>query len=284
MLKIKSFLKHLPLVIIVVLTLIGISCQPQYKTKLIYSCDFSSKDDLNDWKMEGPGVAKIENGKLLLHSKYYDDVQTYFNENNNNFSGNGEDYYDPVETAMRADLGDDVKNYYYDNKFKGGHLVYWNRFITPADYIIEFDFKSLSPNALHMIMFSCTGTEGQDVFSPELKKRWGVAANYTKSDLFNYRISFYSPGRGTSNMRKCPGRILTIKGEDFTLKNPKGTHHLKVVKQGNTVEWFINNQLCFKFEDTLGNQFLKGGQTALRVMVPAKGLYDNYKIYEILRD
>ncbi len=256
--------------------------QAQHKTKLIYSCDFESTTDLLDWKMEGPGIAKIENGKLLLYSKYFDAAQTFYKKNGGNFSGKGEAYYEPVEKAMRNDLGDSIDNYYNEGVFRGGHLVFWNNFITPENYIIECDFQSISPNALHMLMFSCTGHNGQDVFASELKKRNGLAAQYTKSDLHNYRISFFAPGRGTINMRKCPGRILTTIGEDFTLKNPEAKHHLKIEKYNDTIKWYINGELSFQFEDNLGETYLKGGQTAIRVMVPAKGLYDNYKIYEIL--
>jgi hypothetical protein len=131
-------------------------------------------------------------------------------------------------------------------------------------------------------MFSCSGKEGQDVFDASLKKRWGLAAQYTKSDLYNYRISFFAPGRGTSNMRKCPGRHLTIKGEDYTLADAKAVHRLKIVKYKDTIEWYINDQLSFRYVDKTEDDYLKGGQAAIRLMVPAKGLYDNYRIYEII--
>lgn len=266
----------------VILFILFFTIQAQHKTKLVYSCDFSSNTDLLDWKMEGPGIAKIEKGKLILRSKYYDAAQKFYKKNGSNFSGKGEAYYKPVEKAMRNDLGDEINDYYNEGIFRGGHLVFWNKFKTPDNYIIEFDFQSLSPNALHMIMFSCTGNVGQDVFDKSLKKRCGVAAQYTKSDLHNYRISFFAPGRGTANMRKCPGRILAATGDDFTLINPTGEHHLKIVKHKDVVEWYINGELSFKFKDNLGNGYLNGGQTAIRVMVPAKATYDNYRIYEIL--
>lgn len=277
----SSFLKRSTFIFVFSL-LFFFSLKAQYKTKLIYSCDFENEIDLLDWKMEGPGIAKIEKGKLLLYSKYYDSAQEYYKKNGGNFTGQGESYYKPVEAAMRTDMGDAVNDYRYDNKFRGGHLVFWNKFKTPNNYIIKCDFQSLSPNALHMIIFSCTGTHGEDVFDPTLKKRWGLAAQYTKSDLHNYRISFYAPGRGTANMRKCPGRILAAKGEDFTLQDTNAVHHLKIVKYNNTISWYINGKLSFKFEDTLGEGHLYGGQTAIRVMVPAKGVYDNYTIYEIV--
>jgi hypothetical protein len=253
----------------------------KYDTRLVYSCTFDSQEALKDWIMEGPGVAEIKDGKLLLHSKYFDAANDWFRTNGTAFSGMGEAYYQPVEAAMRKDLGDAVMDYYYEGIFRGGHLVYWNKFKTPDNYILECDFQSLSDNALHMLMFSCTGNKGQNVFDTELKKRWGIAAQYTKSDLHNYRISFFAPGRGTCNMRKCPGRRLTIKGEDLTLKDKSATHQLRIIKYEKTIEWYINGQLSFRFADDMEDGHLKGGQTAIRLMVPAMGLYDNYRIYEI---
>jgi len=253
-----------------------------FKTKLVYACDFDESSDLTDWKMEGPGIAQIVDGQLLLHSKYFNEADAYFKEHDAPFSGLGEAYYQGVEAAMREEIGDSVKDYYAGGIFRGGHLVYWNTFKTPDNYILECDFQSLSENALHMLMFSCTGSNGQDVFDASLKERWGVAAQYTKSDLYNYRISFFAPGRGTSNMRKCPGRRLTIKGDDLTLVNKMEPHHLKIVKYKDTVKWYIDGQLSFQFKDELEDEYLKGGQTAIRLMVPAKGLYDNYRIYEIV--
>ena len=253
-----------------------------YKKRLVYSCDFERQADLNDWQMEGPGIASITNGKLLLFSKYFDIANKHLQKNGEIFSGEKSEFYSVVEEAMRNELGDSVEAYFVNGAFRGGHLVYWNKFKTPDNYIIECDFQSLSENALHMLMFSCTGKNGEDVFSPNLQKRFGLASQYTRSDLKNYRISFFAPGRGTTNMRKSPGRILTVKGKDFTLENKMGKHHLKIIKFDGLIEWYIDGKLSFSFKDELGEGFLRGGQTAIRLMVPAKGLYDNYRIYEIL--
>jgi hypothetical protein len=269
------------LVSILSFTLFSSCKSKELKTKLIYFCDFNEESDLKDWVMEGPGIAKISDGQLLIYSKYFDDVNKYYQEKGSMFTGNGGDFYKIVETAMREDIGDKVSEYKVKDVFRGGHLVYWNTFKTPDNYIIECDFQSLSESALHMLMFSCYGNSGEDVLDPNLKIRNGLASQYTRGDISNYRISFFAPGRGTSNMRKCPGRVLTVKGEDFTLQNKKEKHHLKIVKNKHITEWYINNKLSFRFEDDTDN-YLTGGQTAIRLMVPAKGLYDNYKIYEIL--
>ncbi len=83
-------------------------------------------------------------------------------------------------------------------------------------------------------------------------------------------------------MRKSPGKRLTIKGEDFTLNNKDEPHHLKIVKYNDSIEWYIDGKLSFHFKDDLEDGSLKGGHSAIRLMAPAKGLYDNYKIHEIL--
>lgn len=254
----------------------------EYKTELVYECNFADESDLVDWVMEGPGVAKIQNGKLLLHSKYYNVAINHLEKTKHVFNGIEEDYYDTVEDAMTKDVGEQIDNYYYDGAFRGGHIVFWNRFKTPENYIVECDFQSLSEHALHMIIFSAIGNSGQDVFAADLKQRYGVAAQYTQSDLHNYRISFFAPGRNTSNMRKSPGKRLTVKGSDYTLINKMGTHHLKIIKHRDCIEWYIDGKLSFRFNDDLEDGYLKGGHTAIRLMVPAKGLYDNYKIYEIV--
>ncbi|QZT37475.1 YesU family protein [Halosquirtibacter xylanolyticus] len=276
-------MKHIIVVCLlcVMSTLTHAKQREHYKKKLVYSCNFSKQEDLNDWVMEGPGVASIRNGKLILTPSYQKVVADYFSSKGQIFDGRITDYYKPLEDAIESEIGDEVKKYYYEGAFKGGHIVYWNKFHTPDNYILSCDFKSLSPHALHMLMFSCTGIEGQSVFDKKLNPRCGVAAQYTKGDLKNYRISFFAPFRGTSHMRKCPGRILTVKGEDLTLKHPNRTHRLKVVKYKNYIAWYIDNKLCFSFTDETKEGSLGGGQTAIRLMVPAIGSYDNYKIYEI---
>ena len=256
--------------------------ESDYKTELIYSCEFESESDLEDWIMEGPGVAKIVDGKLLLHSKYYDVANKHLVDKGLIFDGFDTSFYNAVEHEMLPTLGGDTANYYHNGEFRGGDIVFWNKFKTTENYIIEFDFQSLSKHALHMIMFSVSGLDGEDVFADNLADRYGLAAHYTQSDLRSYRISFFAPGRGTTNMRKTPGKIQTVKGPDITLDNPKGVHHMKIVKYSNHIQWYINDQLSFSFADDLNDGALGAGQTAIRVMIPAMGYYDNYKIYSII--
>lgn len=256
---------------------------PKFHKKLVYQCRFSNPEDLDQWVMEGPGEAIVRKGKLVLRPKYQKVVDDYFAAKGQVFDGRVVGYYKPLEEAMKKDVGEKISDYYYDGAFRGGHMVFWNKFKTPDNYILECDFRALSPHALHMLMFSCTGMADQSVFDSNLKPRCGVAAQYTKGDLKNYRISFFAPFRGTSHMRKCPGRVLTVKGTDLTLHKPKKKHHLKVVKYKSKIWWYIDRKLCFSYDDIAEEGPLGGGQTAIRLMAPAIGEYDNYRIYEILK-
>ncbi|PXY01694.1 DUF1961 domain-containing protein [Marinifilum breve] len=253
------------------------------KTKtLFYQCNFDSQTALDDWVMEGPGIAKINKGRLELYSRYHKKVyrkikkgEIVFEEGTNKWYQN---YTDGLALKAEPHM---YPSYKLGDTFRGGHLVYWNKIITPENYVIEFDFQSPIPFPLHMIMFSATGTKGENVFHPSLKKRCGVAAQYTKGDIYNYRISFLAPKRGTANMRKCPGRRLVTKGPDLTLKNLTGKHHMKVIKWKDQIEFRIDGQLIFQYHDKESDAALGAGQTAIRLMVPARGYYDNYQIFEL---
>lgn len=252
-----------------------------YQTKLIYSNTFDSIACLDDWQMEGPGVAIVENGKLILHSKYAPATIEYLNKKKP-ASDNGVAYYDFVEKLVEEDTLEDVNAYKVGGDFAGGHVVLWNKIKTPDNYILEFDFQNSSGYALHMIMFSHLGLNGESVFSPKLKPRNGLAAQYTKSDMSGYRISFFAPKRTTTHLRKSPERQLLAKGKDITIVNKNATYHMRVVKHGNKVAWQVNGQTAFVYTESDDEKILANGFYALRQMVPAIGLYDNIKVYEII--
>lgn len=71
--------------------------QETYKTKLLYSCDFEEQNDLNDWIMEGPGIAEIENGKLLLYSEYFDAVKEFYDSHGGFYNSVSREFYKAIE-------------------------------------------------------------------------------------------------------------------------------------------------------------------------------------------
>jgi len=250
--------------------------------QLIYQCDFDNKASLKDWVMEGPGIARINKGRLELYSHYHKKVNRKMRKGELVFEEGTDKWYQFYVDGLAQKAEPELYPIYKKGKtFRGGHLVYWNKTITPENYVIEFDFQSPILYPLHMILFSATGSKGENVFDPSLKPRCGVAAQYTKGDIYNYRISFLAPKRGTANLRKCPGRRLVTKGVDHSIKNLTGKHHMKVIKWQDQIEFRIDNKLVFQYKDTETDAPLGAGQTAIRLMVPAKGFYDNYQIFEL---
>ncbi|MFB9058101.1 DUF1961 family protein [Mariniflexile ostreae] len=246
---------------------------------LVYQNSFDNPLALDDWIMEGPGIAKIENGKLLLHSTYSKSTQEYLSQNQIK-ENNGMGYYDFVESQMQKDLDHNSEDYKIEENFAGGHIVFWNKNKTPDNYILEFDFQTLSEYALHMIMFDHLGIKGESVFDPKLKLRNGLAAQYTKSDLVGSRISFFAPDRKTTNLRKSPEKKILTTGFDYTIDNKNKVHHLKLIKKDNTITWQIDGKTAFIYTEHNPKDVLSGGYFAIRLMVPAAGLYDNIKIYK----
>lgn len=250
------------------------------KTKLlIYDCDFSEQSDLDDWQMEGPGIAKITDGRLELYSKYQKKTNRKMMKGKYIFQESGDKWYQNyVQKIVKKK---DREQYILNGTFRGGHLVYWNKTISPENFVLEFEFQSKVKFPLHMIMFSARGKNGENVFDKNLKKRNGLAAQYTKGDIYNYRISFFAPDRKTANMRKCPGRRLVCKGIDKSIDNKFAKHKMKVVKWKDKIEFWTDGELVFEYTDKEKDEFLSAGQTAIRLMVPARGYYDNYKIYKL---
>ncbi|MGZ2369543.1 DUF1961 family protein [Ancylomarina sp. YFZ004] len=250
--------------------------------QLVYECDFNKKASLEDWVMEGPGIAKIKKGRLELYSRYHKKVNRKMKKGELVFEEGTDKWYQNYVDALAQKAEPELYPIYKKGKaFRGGHLVFWNKTISPENYVIEFDFQSPIPYPLHMIMFSAKGSHGENVFDPSLKPRCGVAAQYTKGDIYNYRISFLAPKRGTANLRKCPGRRLVTKGEDYSIQNLIGKHHMKVIKWEDQIEFRIDDKLVFQYKDIENDAPLGEGQTAIRLMLPARGFYDNYQIFEL---
>jgi len=277
--------KHLLLIYLSLITFSLLAQESLEKGKqkqLVYECDFNNKTSLEDWVMEGPGIAKIKKGRLELYSRYHKQVNKKMKKGDLVFEEGTDKWYQNYVDVLAKKAEPELYPIYKKQKaFRGGHLVYWNKTITPKNYIIEFDFQSSVPYPLHMIMFSATGSKGENVFDPSLKARCGVAAQYTKGDIYNYRISFLAPKRGTANLRKCPGRRLVTKGEDYSTKDLMGKHHMKVIKWKDQIEFRIDGRMVFQYKDTETDAPLSAGQTAIRLMVPARGFYDNYQIFEL---
>lgn len=255
---------------------------PGVQKQLLYSCSFDSQADLSGWVMEGPGLATVENGKLLVCSRYQSRLADYLQQKAGaSTDPDVKDYEEKLIELVRQDEPAALAGYYatgQDAGFRGGPFHLWNRLPAPANYQLEFEFTPLAPYPLHMICFGAAWKDGRSIFDPALPPRNGVAGQYMQSDMCNYRISFFAGQRGLANMRRSPGRVMVAQGPDLAALKPDTVHTFRVVKWQQTVEFYTDDQLIFTFKDDAP---LNGGQWGLRLMALARAYYDDFKLYEL---
>ena len=262
----------------------GLAACSGHRENTLVTYDFSDPAQLADWSFDGDGKAYIENGKLILEPVFYPLMDSLMREGKVSLRNDQNEYFPYLYPAMKAYHGEEeIENYFYIEKgkktFRGGHFNWWNtKYETPENFAIEFDFKPLSPAPLHMLMFCASGLNGEDVMDPSLPERYGKAVEIM-FDMAMYRVSYMANERGTANLRKAPGRILATMGSDPVSEARDIFHHCRVERVEGTVKYIVDGQEVFSWTDS---EPLKGSNWGFRLMVCAKGEYDNITVKEIL--
>ncbi|KEI69319.1 DUF1961 family protein [Endozoicomonas elysicola] len=249
-----------------------------YLNHPIYGYDFKSNEQLSDWTIEGFGQASIEHGKLILEPEFHQPLLTLQSTGKYSDANEASEYGDDLAAMVKEKYPLAVDKMYVDGVFRGGHFNIWNKNTTPENYSISFDFQSLSPQSLHMIMFSAQGLNGQDVLHGDVAPRTGLASEIMRGDVTMYRISYFFPFRKSANMRKSPGRHMTASGRDIASENPEGLHKMVVTKWNGEVNYFVNGEHALSYTD---KKPLSGGNWGFRLMVLAKGAYSNINVYQL---
>jgi hypothetical protein len=253
-----------------------------------YSYSFSDPAELDDWKIEGLGEAYIKNEKLVLEPDFQGEMLELYKKGKFSLKNMAKEYGEYLREFivdryphLKTRYSDKKGKFYVNGVFRGGHVNFWCKRKTTENYMIQFDFKSLSPYALHMIMFSAGGLNGEDVFHPTIRKREGPAYEIMYGDIHQYRISYFAPARKTANMRRAPGRMMTVTGPDICSDHPDEVHRCQVVRFNDRVDYFVNDIHVFSYVD---DKPLSGGNWGFRVMAIGKGEYDNIKVFDLLKD
>lgn len=174
------------------------------------------------------------------------------------------------------------------------NYVLWCRKEFPADVAIEWDFWPVREPGLAMMFFSAKGRNGEDLFDKSLAVREGDYASYHHSDINAFHVSYFrrkEPDERrfhTCNLRKSYGLHLVCQGADPLpdAKEADGPYHIRIVKQGNRIEFYIDGLLIFSFLDdgeTYGT-LLAGGKIGFRQLAPMVGEYADLKVYEITEE
>lgn len=171
------------------------------------------------------------------------------------------------------------------------NYVYWCDWIFPDHIMITWEFRPIREPGLAILFLAAEGTGGEDIFSEQLQKRTGEYPMYHHGDINAYHISYFrrkEPDERnfhTCNLRKSYGFHLVAQGADPIpdVEDVQGPYHLKVVKQGNRLEFFIDSLKIFAYEDdgkTYGAR-LKGGRIGFRQLAPMIGEYSDLKVYDL---
>ena len=256
---------------------------------LVYKNTFDSPDALNDWVMEGPGIARIENGKLLIYSKWEPDLEAISNQVALIEPG-GEQYSSYIEQWVKEREPENLPKYQSSDKrgnekksaFAGGPIQFWNKHVHPENFLIRLKFQAASPYPLHMVTFCARGMNGEDVLDSKLAPRFGLPAQYMYGDIRNYRISYWAGLRGTCNMRRAPGRkLIATESGDVPRDALEKEVQLEIFRWKGRVVFKCDGQTLVDWTD---DKPFGDGFFSLRLMAAAKGLYDDYEVYELRED
>lgn len=213
----------------------------------IYSTSFEDPSTLKDWRLEGGRSMSIVDGNLVLES-------------------------DTESTRSES---------------AANHLVCWLNHEIPTDFLLEFSVRPENRNrGLNIVFFNARGCNGENIFEPPIKPRDGTFSQYHSGDLDSYHISYWSGGRGTSNLRKNRGFHLTAIGKDLVTPAPQGAFEVvRIYKRDGKIRLTINNVLSLSYDDdgkTHGPVHTHTGWIGLRQMAHTHRCeYGHVKIYPL---
>jgi len=268
-----------PMVMLMLVAACSVGAEP---ARLVYRNTFDGPDALRDWHMEGPGVAEIDDGRLFIHSKWTDELEALDGQIDLLQDG-GAKYYPFIEQWVKEHepeaLAKYVLYFHKPGQFSGGHIQFWNRHAHPENFVIRLKFQAANPYPLHMVTFCGRGVNGEDILDPKLRPRFGLAAQYMFGDIRNCRISYWSGKRGTSNMRRAPGRKLTSEEKgDIPAYAVDREVNLEITRWKGRVVFKVDGKVLVDWTD---DEPFGDGFFSLRLMAAAKGWYDDYEVYEL---
>ena len=131
-------------------------------------------------------------------------------------------------------------------------LLWLNRKL-PRDFVAAWDLLPARLEGLTIVILSAMGVEGKGIFDPSVKKRKGTWQEIHAGDLRSYYCSYFAATRGSCNMRKNPGLILTGMGPDpigsRMMAGEKGPFRVVVVRRGSRIDMAVDRKRFLTFED-----------------------------------
>ncbi len=159
-----------------------------------------------------------------------------------------------------------------------GHHTFWCPFTAPANYLLEWEFKKLNTEGLHILFIDAMGLDGKDIFDPALKPRDGDFKQYWNGDIRNYHFSYSDEGH-IVRVNKNPAKTLFSMGRRPNYE-PGKAYRLAILKQGSRIAFTIDGKTCFDTEDNEAQYgaVWKGGKIGFRQMSPGRSAYRNLRV------
>jgi hypothetical protein len=214
----------------------------------LYQTSFDAPAVLKDWRLEGGKSMRIADGKLILDSR-------------------------PGSTRSED---------------KANHLVCWLVKEVPGDFLLEFSLRPQNrKQGLNIVFFNARGIHGESIFSPALRPRDGLFAEYITGDLNNYHVSYWAGTRGSANIRKNYGFHLVSVGRDLVAPAPAAAFQtVRVYKRQGTIRLMVDNVVAVAYDDdgkTYGPVWNHSGWIGLRQMAhTVRCEYEHLKVFPLL--
>ncbi len=217
---------------------------------LIYDNPLACSDDIKDFILEGQANISFDSGCMRMHNK------------------------------LSPTLG------------QKANFVLWCPNTFPSDILIQWEVRPLSDRGLCMLFFAANGLGEKDLFDPGLAPRTGEYVQYYDGDINTFHISYFrrkEPDERifhTCNLRKSKGFYLASQGADPIpgFDDIKDFYRIAVKKQGELIQFFINELPILSFEDdghTYG-PLLGAGKIGFRQLAPLVADYRNLQVYSLL--
>ena len=170
------------------------------------------------------------------------------------------------------------------------HHVFWCPRDFPDSIIVEWEAQNMEIDAgLCILFFAAKGVNGEDIFDPSLPKRDGNFTWYIKDTLRSYHISYYAntpkkPDRSTAHLRKNNEFKLVYSGEEGIPTKSTQIHHMKLIKYGPMIRFFVDDGKVIDWTDTSENDprpYYKEGKIGFRQMQWTHFRYRNFRVWSI---
>lgn len=164
----------------------------------------------------------------------------------------------------------------------------WSNKIFEGNVYVEFEWKSLRPGGLSLLMIHASGMTREDFMADYPKKTSGVMQTVHEENVRNYHWEYYREMTdvrndvGTAFSRKNPFAYRIGFGSSPEPFAPEVWHKAQIVQHEGQIRGAIDGKILLEIDDSSRNNsgcILNYGHIAIRCMVHTKMVFRNLKVF-----